>query len=404
MRRYQGRNEAYYYELRLFLEELCCNLCRFIHVKHDNLAAEDVLVRQEVYIRPAAYADISIQIPDHAPYFIEVTHGYSKDRLISMLKRKYQEPSAITAKLEKLVLVVSNDFKKMFANGAEDLKKYVFSDLQIDIWDEKKFTKLIEECFYVKIKNFSPDNVLTLREAVDRVKGVYAFGNKYEDNALYGTLIWHFGFWHIKYLREKYATEAEEFLKPRLHQNAVVLLADISSFSSFVRDTQDDDVLRLCLTSFYAKSRYQIINSGGMLYQFVGDEAIAMFGIPHHDEDYIAHALECAKSLVEIGTSVIDDWQRQIDFVQDTVGIHIAMSIGDVRMMSLRPFGRTHMGAVSDSINVGSRLLGSAGPGEIVVSNTYYQHLPESIQHKFTAIDTVEAKNIGRLQAWKYND
>lgn len=258
MRRFQGRNEAYYYELRLFLEELCCNLCRFIHVKHDNLAAEDVLVRQEVFIRPSAYADISIQLPNHAPYFIEVTHGYSKDRILSMLARKYKEPTAVTASLEKLVLVVGHDFKQMFPNGIDDLNKHVFSGLTIDIWDENKFTALIDECFHIKVKNFSPDSVLALREAVDRVKGFYAFGKEYEDNALYGSLIWHFGFWHLKYLRKKYGTQAEEFLKPRVHQNAVVLLADISAFSSFVRDTQDDDVLRLCLTSFYAKSRYQI--------------------------------------------------------------------------------------------------------------------------------------------------
>jgi hypothetical protein len=47
-----------------------------------------------------------------------------------------------------------------------------------------------------------------------------------------------------------------------------VLLADLCSFSSYIRDTGDAEVVRESLTAFYSKARYQIINNGGMLYQF----------------------------------------------------------------------------------------------------------------------------------------
>jgi adenylate cyclase len=45
-----------------------------------------------------------------------------------------------------------------------------------------------------------------------------------------------------------------------------VLLADLCSFSSYVRDTADETIVRESLTAFYSKARYQIINSGGMLF------------------------------------------------------------------------------------------------------------------------------------------
>ena len=54
------------------------------------------------------------------------------------------------------------------------------------------------------------------------------------------------------------------------------------------------------------------------------------------------------------------------------------MAVGEVQMLSLRPFSRTHMGAVAQAMNLAARLTSVAGPGEIVVSNMLYQHLPHA--------------------------
>ena len=67
---------------------------------------------------------------------------------------------------------------------------------------------------------------------------------------------------------------------PGRYRAIIVLLADLCSFSSFVRDAADPDVVLNSLTSFYTKARYQVVNRGGMLSQFVGDEVVAFFGLP----------------------------------------------------------------------------------------------------------------------------
>ena len=178
-------------------------------------------------------------------------------------------------------------------------------------------------------------------------------------------------------------------------------MADFCSYSSYVRDTRDEAVSRRWLTSFAAKTRYRIINDGGMLYQFAGDSVVGLFGVPEKAPGYLAHALECARGLIDIGASVATGWQRQIDRIQPDAGVHVSMTLGDLQVLSLRPLSRTHMGVIGDSINLADRLNGVAGCDEIVVSNTFRQGLPDGVREEFLELAPVDAKNIGRVRAWK---
>ena len=162
------------------------------------------------------------------------------------------------------------------------------------------------------------------------------------------------------------------------------------------------EIVREALTAFYSKARYAVLNTGGMMYQFVGDQVIGLFGIPDRQDGYVDEALLCARQLISIGNSVSNEWQRQIDRVQNSKGVHIGMALGQIQIVSLRPFGRAHLGAVSDEINMAARLLSKAGPGEIVASNAFHQALSEDSQSLFAVIDPVEAHNVGRIKAWKY--
>jgi len=48
--------------------------------------------------------------------------------------------------------------------------------------------------------------------------------------------------------------------------------------------------------------------------------------------------------------------QRLIDQVQPAAGVHVAMALGDLQVLSLRPLSRTHMGVIGDCINLAARL------------------------------------------------
>ena len=93
--------------------------------------------------------------------------------------------------------------------------------------------------------------------------------------------------------------------------------------------------------------------------------------------------------------------QRRIDNVQEKHGVHIGIAMGSLNLMPLRPFARSHIGFIGDPLNIASRLMDTAQPSEIVVSNTFYHALDEDLQAEFSESQPIVAKNVGSLQSWR---
>jgi class 3 adenylate cyclase len=116
-----------------------------------------------------------------------------------------------------------------------------------------------------------------------------------------------------------------------------------------------------------------------MLYQFVGDEVIALFGMPDQPIGYVEAAYRTRRALCSVGKSVSAEWQKQIDRVQAQTGIHVGMAFG--RRSPHAPTG--HLAALTvallqDSINVAARLMNRGTADEIVVTNGLYTRLGKS--------------------------
>jgi class 3 adenylate cyclase len=393
-------------QLRLLLEELCCDLCRFEHAGM-GVAPGSVEIDREVFMGSAgAFADIRVRPPGSAPYFVEVKYGYPDEVLARHLARKYgREAGAALEGANRLVVVVDAAGRGDWPRRLQEMSGGLAPGLAVEVWDEEEFLRRVRDCFGVEVESITTEDLIELRHAIDRAKGFHAFGaasrGEYEHDPLKEELLWHFGFWKLRELRERLALTPREMLVPGVYRNVVVVLADMCSFSSFMRDTPDAEITRESLTTFYSMARDQIINRGGMLYQFVGDEVIGMFGIPEQDAGAPSRALAVARSLLSVGASVSHHWQRHIDRVQPSGGLHIGMAQGDVQIVSLRPYSRTHVGALGDCINVAARLMSSAGPGEIVATNSLYRRLEAADRAAFAEIEPAEAKNVGRISAWK---
>ncbi len=393
-------------QLRLLLEELCCELCRFEHASPDRFEPGEARIEREYYLgKPGAFADIRVLPRSSAPYFVEVKFGYPTETLLRHLRRKYGDPTPALAGVGKVVLVIDSPGRGDWPRVEAEAAGCLAPGLALEVWDEARLIRLLSDRFDLKIASITPANLLEVRQTIDRAQGFYAFGGDslagYQHEPLNAQLLWHFGFWKLRQLREARGLQPRDILPPGLYRDVVVLLADLCSFSSYVRDTPDGRIIRESLTSFYSKARYQILNDGGMLYQFVGDEVIGLFGLPDRPGGFARDALETARALVSIGNSVSHHWQRHIDRVQSAGGVHIGVAMGDLQIVSLRSFSRTHIGAVGDCINMAARLMAVAGPGEIVASNSFVQAVDEDSRPSFQEIEPVEAKNVGRIKAWK---
>jgi hypothetical protein len=265
---------------------------------------------------------------------------------------------------QKVVLVVDVADQPGWEQLEQSLRSLLHDGLSLEVWDEQRLLSLLADRFGVSIPRITPEDLLEVRQAIDGAKGFHAFGgsslSEYQHDPLKAELLWHFGFWRLKQLRSTGRSTARDILPPGSYQAVAVLLADLCSFSSYVRDTGDSEIVRESLTSFYSKARYQIINNGGMLYQFAGDEVIGLFGIPDHPAGFTDAVLDTASALCRIGESVTQHWQRRIDRVQNATGLHVGIALGDLQIVSLRPFSRLHVGAIGD---LHQRRLTTSGPG-----------------------------------------
>src|SRR2546421_3508094 len=395
------QTEIYLRELRLFLEEICCNLLRYRHAVEGGTDPQRVRINQEYYLGiSGAYADIRVELAGAAPYFIEVKYGYSPARTLASLTRKYG-PGAKLGQATKIVVVADANLAQCWKDIEPQVRSVISDKLDLELWDEKALLCMLAASFGVEVASFSESEALELRIAVDDAKGRYAFGQTWTDDQLQNSLTWHYGFWRLKELRQRYDLMPRTIMPPGTYRGVVTVMADLSGFSGYVKDTREDDIIRHSLTTFYSKARYEILNTGGMMYQFVGDEVIGLYGIPDHPEGYLESAFECAKALVDIGNSVSHEWQRQIDNVQKVRGVHIGICIGSMQVVSLRPFSRAHISGIGEVINLASRLMAEAGPSQIVASNTYYQALAPEYQLAFREATPVEAKNMGTIRAWR---
>ena len=356
-----------------------------------------------IWAEEGAFADIRV-VPSISPaYVVEVKFGYSTEVLLRHLKRKYSQSSPALASVAKLILLIDSERIANWPQIEAEISGFLLPGLQLEVWNEGRVIQHLRDRLHIEISSITPTNLVEVRQIIDRAQGYYAFGGdspqSYHHEPLNAELLWHLGFSKIRQLREAKTLRPREILPPGLYRGVVVLLADLCSFSSYVRDTPDSSIVRESLTSFYSKSRYQIINGGGMLYQFVGDEVIGLFGVPERTSGYAQLAFETARSLVSIGKSVSHYWQRQIDRQQVPAECTWAWRWATCKSSSCAHSDRTHVGAVGDCINVAARLMSAAGSGEVTVSNSLHQLLNDATQARFQEVEPVEARNVGRIKA-----
>ena len=390
---------------RLLLEDICSDIVRYLHAGGKADAFASVRIDREWNLGiPGAFADLRVAPIDADPYFLEIKTGYSASEIVQHLGRKYSTETMRLRQARKVVIVLE---AKRLTNRDEvtaAVRRAVVPDLDIEIWDEEQLDAHTQQLFGFSMPDPSDeDGLVELRGRISAAKARLAFGEESGDQRvaiLRHSQLWHFGVWRLRELRLAVAQPTQSLVRPGHYERAIVLMADLSSFTSFVRDTPDEDVVRASLTAFYAKARYQVINAGGMLYQFVGDEVSAIFGVPDRRSGYVDSAVRTARGLLEIARSVTYHWQRRIDRVQPHHTAHIGMAMGDLDLVAQRPFDVGHLGAFGDCINVASRLLHTAGPDEIVLSNVLRQALSDD-EYSYEERPTIDIKNYGPVASWR---
>lgn len=152
-------------------------------------------------------------------------------------------------------------------------------------------------------------------------------------------------------------------------ESAVVLFADISGSTQLYEtlgDTQAMETIGKCISVL----SQAVTDNSGIVIKTIGDEVLATF-------NDVEAALSAAASIVQSVGQAFPDGSTKIEV---SIGLHF----GQVLVEEEDVFG--------DTVNIASRLVKLANPGQVLTSQATVQQLPEELRAKTRAIGTFPVK------------
>ena len=387
-------------ELGSFVDEICADLCRFECAVAAGCGPSDVSVEREVTLAPEIHADMRVEAPKGPPFFVENKLEYAPADLVARIRRKYGTASPAWRGAQRLAILLDRATVPAGTDIDAALRAAV-PGLTVEVWDVQDLLARIRAAFGAEITGISRASLLDVRSAIEQAQWRTAYDGKFTGDVRATTLLWHFSPWELARLHREQGLDPNDLLQPRIYDGAIVVMADMCSFSSYVRDTRDPAMIHRRLTEYYSLARYAVLNEGGMLYQFVGDEVVGVFGLYGSAAAATEQALRCVRTLCEAGNAVSTAWQRTLDREQPSRGVHIGVGMGPLGLLPWRPFSRTHVGFIGEPLNLAARLMGEAKSGEIFATNTFYEALVGDRRALFEEVGVIEAKNVGRIRGWR---
>ncbi len=163
------------------------------------------------------------------------------------------------------------------------------------------------------------------------------------------------------------------------HVNATVLFADIVGFTSLSENLPPKDVASLLNEYFsYISCISELYH--GHIDKFMGDCAMAVFGVPEHDSDHSFHAISCAVMIQKLVTRL-----NETRLKKDMLPVHFRIGINSGNMVAgnLGSSDRMEYTVIGDPVNLASRLSSVAGSDQIVIMDEL--HNKENIKDRIIA-------------------
>jgi class 3 adenylate cyclase len=200
------------------------------------------------------------------------------------------------------------------------------------------------------------------------------------------------------YLPEQFAVQARtDPSRARLgsgeEREVTVLFADLSGFTSYSERHAPTEVVEL-LNAVWEAVVPIVAREDGLIENFTGDGLLVIFNAVGDQPDHALRAVRCAlamRAAVEaLGAEHATPMPR----------FHISVNTGPAFVGSVGAAGRRTFSAIGDTTNLGSRLLGAAGAGEIVVGEATWSRLADAARGE--ALDPLRVKGKREpVRAWR---
>lgn len=160
-------------------------------------------------------------------------------------------------------------------------------------------------------------------------------------------------------------------------QEVSILFADIRGFTAFSEKLPPEELVDT-LNEYLSMAATSILMFEGTLDKFIGDAVMGIFNAPLEQPDHILRAVRAAATMQR----VINDYHKGIGEERGLtfgVGIHVGEAVvGNVGMSD-----RMDYTAIGDTVNVAKRIQENAPGGKVLLSETVYQVVKDSVQAVF---------------------
>ena len=149
-----------------------------------------------------------------------------------------------------------------------------------------------------------------------------------------------------------------------VNQKVTIVFADIRGFTSISETLPPERVVEI-LNEYFTRVTDVIFDHGGTLDKYLGDGVMAVFGAPISKGNDARNAVRAAQEIQRLVVALNRDakergWPELRVGIGVTTGSVIAGNIGSPKRLDYT--------VVGDTVNVASRLMGSAMGGQIMVS------------------------------------
>ena len=170
-------------------------------------------------------------------------------------------------------------------------------------------------------------------------------------------------------------------------RHAVVMFSDLSGYTA-MNETLDPEEVEATLLRIKGEAVAVVERWGGTVNQFVGDEVMALFGVPLARRDDARHAVSAALELHRLvdamGASLPARPGRAL-----TLHTGIASGLVVTRRSDLRG---GDFNVTGDAVNTAARLRSLAAPGELVVSDAIWQQVSAAFDTDTGTLAAVKGK------------
>jgi adenylate cyclase len=145
-----------------------------------------------------------------------------------------------------------------------------------------------------------------------------------------------------------------------------ILFTDVRNFTAYAETRKPEEIVE-ALNEYFGIATQCILQHGGYVNKFIGDAALAVFGVPLPQDDHAERAVRAAVALQQAFHGAGRDGNPLLSMVGIGIntGVVVSGNIGSQVKMEYTIIG--------DSVNVAARLNALAGPGEIIISSSVYE-------------------------------